>query len=700
MSILSRIRQNITLVAIIIFIALIAFVLPDFIKGLTNQVTGPPMAGEVAGETIDYSDYVEEVNQTIQAQGGNLPPEQEAQLRETVWNNMVMRKLYQKEFDALGIEVTNNELTEMFVGRHIDPQYLQAPIFKDSLGNFSPQRVAQWYQFMSEQNQDVLIQEEKRLEFSRSFQKYYSMLQGAFSIPNEAAKNMYKAQNKKVNLGYYAVKYSDVSDTLVTVTESDLNDYISRNAHKYEQENETIIRFSRFNITPSTRDTAKSLRTAFKLKKGFANTVNDSIYTQSRSLRPYSEDFLPLSRVPVEIQDSVQNAEDKSLFGPMLIGGSHKIYKLVATQEAEESTSKLAHILVTYKGDTTAAETKAKEIFRDAKSGDFGEVAQANSDDTRTKLSGGELGWVGKGLFGEKFDEAVAKASVGSVIGPVEGRGGFHVIKVLDRTEKLYDIAEVEDQITYTTATKDSVYGLANQFAGKLRQNKDINATASDMNVVAFESNPLSETTRQIAGSGLKGTDSELRKLILWAVNSAEGDFTQSVERVGDDYVLAQVIKKSPEGTKALEDIRSEVERAVLNEKKGEYILSLIGNAGELSAMQTAMGGKGNIGTADGVGFDDYSVPGLGFEPKVLGAAFGTAEGATSTPIAGLQGVYAVKVTGVVEAADPDVATLATFKQQMEQGFQQRVLDLQNALKDMQGVEDTRAKAEARNFQL
>ena len=70
MSALSRIRQNIGLIAIVIFIALAAFILTDFIRGITTIVQGVPEAGTVAGSTISNDEYQEQVSLYNQNSGG------------------------------------------------------------------------------------------------------------------------------------------------------------------------------------------------------------------------------------------------------------------------------------------------------------------------------------------------------------------------------------------------------------------------------------------------------------------------------------------------------------------------------------------------------------------------------------------------------------------------------------------------------
>lgn len=702
MSLLSRIRQNIGLIVGIISLALLAFIIdPSSLQGFFAQ---PPVAGEVAGESISWNDYQNEVSNVLQSQGNVSDPVREGQLRDQVWDNMVMRKLYNQEFENIGIQVSKEELASMFIGKHVDPTFLQAPVFKDSTGQFNPQIVQQWYSYMAENDPEGLIAQEERLELNRRFQKYYSMLQGAFYTSDEYAKALYKKQNKKVSISYLTVPFTAVADSAVTVTESDLNDYIRENKHKFEQEDETIIRFSKFTILPNKRDSMKSYRKMVKMKSRFSEYKNDSLFTQARSSQPYRERFLPLSQLPEAIRDSIQGAEEKSVFGPFLMGETYRLFKLVQKEEAEKPYAKISHIQVNFGKDTAAAQTKANGFLRDARTGDFAEIATKNSDDFSSRLNGGEVGWYQQGRFGEDFDEAVSKAAVGSIIGPIKGRSAYHVVKILDKEDTNYDIAQVEDAIIYSTSTKDSVFGLANRFAKILFESGDINKAASDMNVVAFASNPLTPETRTI--QGLQGG----RELILWAVNAKEGEYTNKVYRIGDDYVLAQVNQKSSEGLQSLDDVRAEVERAVLNEKKAKVLADrLRGMSGQdFESIKNNIGSGSRTGSAKDLTITSNAVTGVGSEPLVVGKAFSLNQGETSSPIVGNSGVFLIKVDQITEAPDPDETQIASLQTQLESNLRRSVLEqtdnasrrtrLDNALREINGVLDNRAKAEARSY--
>jgi peptidyl-prolyl cis-trans isomerase SurA len=78
----------------------------------------------------------------------------------------------------------------------------------------------------------------------------------------------------------------------------------------------------------------------------------------------------------------------------------------------------------------------------------FVELAKQYSDDDSTKASGGDLGWVGRGVLVDALEEAVTAMEPGDVRGPLKTDRGFVVLQLVERKSgDLKPFNEIKDQL-------------------------------------------------------------------------------------------------------------------------------------------------------------------------------------------------------------------------------------------------------------
>ncbi|MDX1908944.1 MAG: peptidylprolyl isomerase [Bacteroidia bacterium] len=701
MTILARIRQNISLIAIVIFFALAVFILTDFLSGMSNIVSGPPEAGSVAGESVAYTEYSQRVENAL-SQSGDADELARGRIQDQVWDQFVSELVYDRELKSAGLQVSGAEIYNLFTDEALTP-FMNSIVTTYLLrqgDSYSPEKIKLLLEQINENEESAaqFKQLEDLVARVRGQERYVNMIRGAFTASQAYATQRHQEQNRKVNITYLGVNYSQIPDSTIKVSDSEIKAYISDHAPAYKQKDaETFIRYVRFNLRPSQADSSKATISANLLKGQFAESKEDSLFVAANSRTPFSRAYKPVGELPEAIRDSLSGVSAGKVIGPIADrSGYYKLYKVVGVQSAAKPVSKVSHILFPFMGDSAAVRTKAADIAAQARSGaDFAQLARENSDDFRSRDLGGDLGWYTPGTFGEEFDNAVSAASTGSIVGPVKGPGGLHVVKVTEKATQTYQIAEIEVPIIFSTQTRDSVYGQANAFAAQLMQKKDINDVASDLNQVALESTGLTDASRDILGLGGG------REIIIWALN-ADVKAISKVYRVKDSYVVAQVYKRKEEGLKDIEDVRDEVEGKIRAEKKAKLIKDkLAGLSGDLNAMKDAYGAGAFVNTASDISFESTNIPGMGTDRMVIGTIAGMQQGTTSKPITGMNGVYIVQVTSVTEAPAPDETTLKALRDNLAaQGQTTLQNKIEAALTELAKVVDARAKAEARQSGL
>jgi Parvulin-like peptidyl-prolyl isomerase len=94
--------------------------------------------------------------------------------------------------------------------------------------------------------------------------------------------------------------------------------------------------------------------------------------------------------------------------------------------------ARLREIIVIKPTDPTkvdAARQRATDLAAQARIGDFAKLATTSSD-AGTKAKGGDLGDVARGELLPDLDKAVFNALSGAVLGPIETKSGWHILKV------------------------------------------------------------------------------------------------------------------------------------------------------------------------------------------------------------------------------------------------------------------------------
>jgi len=108
--------------------------------------------------------------------------------------------------------------------------------------------------------------------------------------------------------------------------------------------------------------------------------------------------------------------------GAQLIEQTHARHILVKTSEIMD--------------DNQAREKLLGLKDRIEKGEDFAKLAKANSEDTGSMLSGGDLGWSTPGMFVAAFEENLANTPIGKISRPFKSQFGWHILQVLERRKE------------------------------------------------------------------------------------------------------------------------------------------------------------------------------------------------------------------------------------------------------------------------
>jgi peptidyl-prolyl cis-trans isomerase D len=252
------------------------------------------------------------------------------------------------------------------------------------------------------------------------------------------------------------------------------------------------------------------------------------------------------------------------------------------------------------------------------------------------------------------FNDYVFKNSIGR-IGVVETEFGFHVIKVVAK-EDLAKVATIALKNIPSNFTSDSVFNVTSKFEIELSKSQDL-ITAAD--TFDYETKSLTNITPLDHELPVLGNQ---RNLVKWLFENDTniGDYKR-FDLSSGGYVLAQLKAITDEGLMdvnsasllALPEIRKNKKADIILKENRKYK-----NLDELSSEKNL-----EIVSVSAINQSSPVVSQAGYEPLIIGTAFGLSPGETSDFFAGEDGVYMIKLVDVNEVDSPP--TYISFENQL-----------------------------------
>ncbi|NJK84862.1 MAG: hypothetical protein HC906_01680 [Bacteroidales bacterium] len=266
---------------------------------------------------------------------------------------------------------------------------------------------------------------------------------------------------------------------------------------------------------------------------------------------------------------------------------------------------------------------------------------------------------------------------------------GIHILKIVDQSKnvKKVQVGTLVKKVEPSSNTDQMYYSKASEFAGLNNSYaKFIEAANSQgLNVMFAQSvKPLDKNILDIQNA---------REVVKWAYGANEKDVS-NVMKIGKKYIVAVVEDVKEKGYADMNDIREELKIEVRKQKKAEELSNELAekmkNNSSISNLASSVSAQ--VQSTASVRFTNNSVAGLGFEPKVVAAAFALEEGKISEPVVGNNGVYVVSVTSVSQPSDVE-AIKSREQTMMDRNYQRRVNYMAiEALKERANITDNRVK--------
>ena len=654
------------LLAIVIFIALAAFILGDLLKSGSSIIRGQQLEiAEIDGESIEYPEFQERFESVSSIykqnnQTNTIDDVTYQQILNQAWDDMVKEIIMTDIYDDLGITVTSDEMFDMVQGNNLHPIINQVFGNKET-GQVDKNQIIQFLKYIQENpnapQKDGWLNIEKEILKAKKTSKYNDLVAKGLYANSLQAKQSIASKNKIASLKYIQKKIKSIADSTISVTDSELKKYYNDHIEEYDQDAKKIISYVTFNIVPSEQDEMDVQKWINEIKPDFIKAEDNIQFVNMNSDNRFKDEYLKADDLSADLAGWVSNAANNDVYGPYKEGSVYKLAKLNATKMLPDSV-KASHILIRAENQNEAQ--AAYKIIDSLKTvidkglATFEQVAIANSQDGSAS-DGGNLGWFSRGTMVAPFEKAAFRAEKNEVV-QVQTQFGFHLIKVTEQGKKSEHIqlAVIDREVIPSTATYQKLYADASRFASKAENIEGFNAIASTENMSPRRAEML-ENDRIIQGLGPS------RSLIRAAFQEAKvgqlvmGSDKSPVFELENKFVVAVLVSEKEKGSKTFDEAKSTVKTAVVNEKKKELILNEFTKAKGATIEATASNLNLTAEAAEGFNFNYGSVNTIGYEPAINGAAEALEVNQLSNPIVGREGVYYIVLTEIENKATDDI---------------------------------------------
>ncbi len=664
MALIGQIRKNSWLLIIFIGLGLALFIITSMFVG--NQIPflgSQTSSGSIDGQEIDWTE-IQNAEEALKG-GGDVYAQ-----RNAIWNFFIEDALVQRQSDALGFSVGEDELEGLIYGpnyssiirarytdqatRQVDVNQLNQIRTALNEGNIRPE----FMKFWNHQKREII---KEKLQ-----SRVNALVSKSVFTPTWMVEQANVDKNQTVGFEYVKIPFDEIDNSDVTITDDDLKNYLAENKKRYYQDQQTRkLDYVVFNVEPTKDDTLAMTLDLERLAGEFAKAENDTVFTDINSgimdprylSRSVPNEMSPRTALTEALADTLYNAPIGTVVGPIIEGNQMKIAKLIDRKVMPDSATS-RHILInaTTPQEFAAAQNRIDSFKTVIESGaaSFDSLAIKFSQDGGSASKGGLYENIAVNAFVPGYNDVIFfKGEIGKLYS-VKSTYGIHLIEPLsrkyaddsERTPRI-KIAVISKTIVPSDNTQQAMKVVAQDFMADNRKLEFFKKAAAEKGLNIETSVPLKSTDYNLSTLGSGATS---RDIIRWAFESKTSigdvapeifEYQDPVEYYDAKYVVVSLKSTQDAGNPSWQSVREEIEPLVYNQKKAEAIKNRISSQ-NLSSIASTFSTK--IDTVASATFDSRNVTNLGSEPEVVASAFNLEPNAVSEPIIGNAGVFIVKL--------------------------------------------------------
>lgn len=626
MASLQKIRNHGALLIAIVGLAMLAFILGDFLNsGSSFFHRNRENVGVIEGQKIHYTEYEaakEQLTEVYKIESGrsDFDEEMSTQIRNQVWNMMLMDYTLRAQAKKIGMDITQDELSELCIGENVHQLISGRRAFADENGQFSRDIVINLLQAINQEGEDAeqnanlkqaktyWLYWEKAVRISYMQEKYMALMQHLFKANSLEAEFAFDARQKGVSAEYVMQPYFAVADSLVKVSEGDIKKLYKQHKPEYKQTPNRAIKYIAFDIVPSEDDFKAAEELLTRLQDEFKTAEDVSLVVNTNSDIMYDGRDYSEETVPAQFKDFAFAKGAKA-------GQCTDIL-------FENNTYAMARIMQAGYSLPDSVELKA--------------IVEGGEDQ--------ELGWFKADDLPKNIAEPAFAGKRGGRFTVAQGMGEqtYEIMELGKPTPKV-KLAILAREVTPSSKTYSAIYNQAKQFIVINNNAEALETAAQEAGMAVVPQYNLTATTDKIGQ--LKAS----RPIVRWAFDAKEGQVSDVFE-CGQQFVIAALTEVNDGEYRPLDAVRAELTYEATNNAKAAYVAKQLKGIEKIEDAVEILNQP--LQSVERVSLADSRFGNAGMEPAVIGKTLTLAENELSEPIQGNMGVFVVKAGAANNTAE------------------------------------------------
>ena len=465
-----QMRQNTKIIMLVTALAFVALMVFQWGMDVTGRTVSGTL-GRVGRRTVTVLEwqntYRSLYDQRSQSQEQPISTQQNREIEDEAWAQVVDQILIQRELSRRAIRVSDNEIRQA-ARLSPPPEFQFDPAFQNEQGQFD---IVMYHRFLDEAGQDPIFLQQLELYYRNLLprNKLIRQVTSNVFVPDSELWERWRAQTEEASVSFLSITPDErVADASVTVPDEEVERYYRENPEEFEVPARAEVLYAYFQKAPSAADTAATFERAAEIRAEILGGAEFGDVALRESMDPGSRNTGGALGVfgrgmMVPPIDSVAFALPAGeLSEPVLTGfGLHLIEVLSRDEEADEVEAR--HILLPIEM-TDEAEvgllTRADSLETIAENQPLREAAAAFGLAVRTgEIEEAFAVLPGVGAATEAVDWVFVEDDDAGVVSPVfETETAFYLVELVDESPAgTLTLEQVTEEIRENLQTEQKI---------------------------------------------------------------------------------------------------------------------------------------------------------------------------------------------------------------------------------------------------